>query len=774
MARIDNDELLAAIESHRTASYDSAQGYRGGNLSDQRTDALEAYLGLNTNPAPEGRSQVVDRSCYETVHTILPSLTRIFAQSSEEVCRCVPLGPGDEQAADQMTALLNHVVTQRNPWEQICNDWIHDALVLANSYAMATWREDATRVRERYEGQSDEQLALIMQDRAVTVIGHTARVDEQATRDAQEGYAQAMAQWQQAAPILQAQGAPIPPQPQPPQPVMVHDIELERSESEGRIAIEVLPPEHCSVDIDCPDWMLRGSDYFEFRRETTIAALRAMGLDVPEDIADDEMIAVSEDTPRDRFGEDRTSGTEPGVLRRVVARMVWVRADCEGDGVARLYYCIVVGREILFVEPAARINVSSMTPQPLPHRHHGMSLVETVRDIQDIRTAITRGGLDSLYLANQGRHAISSRVSLADMLASRPGGVVRMLDDSLPGEGHILPLTHPVVFDQSIGALQYFDEVRQARSGAWKQFAGTDADVINKTASGLAQQQSFAAMRTEHIARMMAPAVEYLFECVQELIQKHQNNPLTLKLRGQWTVIDPQAWRKKREIRISVGVGAGNKEAQYAQLESIYQKQLAGLQLGLAGREEIHATVVEQAKLAGFADPNKFWSDTQKPAPQQPPPPEVINAQTAVQLKQMELQADAQRFQAQTQLELEKIRMQAEANRQAKASELTVQATNDQRDAQREQDRLAIEAQLKQRDLEMEAWKARLEAETKVLVAQMSAKDAAPADASAQQEALALAINGFAAALSSMQAPRTAVKTTDGRWIVQPMPPQAQ
>jgi len=80
--------------------------------------AIEYYLGLNTNPAPEGRSQVVDRSVYETIQIMLPSLVRIFAASTDEVCKCVPIGPDDEAGAEQTTAVLKHYVTEKNQWSR--------------------------------------------------------------------------------------------------------------------------------------------------------------------------------------------------------------------------------------------------------------------------------------------------------------------------------------------------------------------------------------------------------------------------------------------------------------------------------------------------------------------------------------------------------------------------------------------------------------------------------------------------------------------------------
>ena len=577
---IDHQALLAAIDAHRSNAYGAGDQ---SILSERRAQAIEYYLGLNTMPAPEGRSQVVDRSVYETVQTLLPSLVRIFASSADTVCKFTPIGKDDEEAADQTTAVINNAVTEQNSWEQICADWIHDASLMPNSYAMAYWDEDQTRVRETYEGQSDDQLAALLADDDAEVIEHTATVDEESTAKAQEAYAQAVQQYQMM--VMQAsqqppgpQGPPqLPPPPQPPEPIMAHDLVIERVTNAGKVCIKVLPPEHCRVSADTPSWMVKESPFFEYRCQKTIAELRAMGLDCPDDISDDEDADhdESEDQARDRFGEtsDRQTESLTGPSRRVWTRMTWVRDSLERDGKQRTYYAIIVGRTVLHAEMVHRMPVSSMTAQPLPHRHPGMSIAETVMDIQDIKTATLRGGLDNLYLANNGRYAISAQVNLDDFLNARPGGAVRMLDErALPGEGHIMPLTHPVMFDQVIGSLEYFDQMRQNRSGASRYFSGTDAGAINKTASGTMALQNMASMRVEHIARMMAPAFEELFSIVYELWSKHKNKAETIKLHGQWVTVNPQAWRTKRDVKISVGVGAGNRESMMAHL---------GMQVGM-------------------------------------------------------------------------------------------------------------------------------------------------------------------------------------------------
>src|SRR5512137_2921638 len=130
---IDHDKLLAAIEAQAENAYGSDNN---SAIAAHRAALIEAYLGYNTNPAPEGRSQIVDRAVFETIQTTLPALVRIFA-GSDEVVKFTPTGPEDEAAAEQTTAYINWLATQQNPWEQFCADWIHDALLLPNGYAMA-------------------------------------------------------------------------------------------------------------------------------------------------------------------------------------------------------------------------------------------------------------------------------------------------------------------------------------------------------------------------------------------------------------------------------------------------------------------------------------------------------------------------------------------------------------------------------------------------------------------------------------------------------------
>ena len=218
-----------------------------------------------------------------------------------------------------------------------------------------------------------------------------------------------------------------------------------------------------------------------------------------------------------------------------------------------------------------------------------------------------------------------------------------------------MPLTHPFAFDQIISTLAYFDQQKQHISGITQTFNGIDQGSLNRTATGLNLMTAQSAQRVEQIARMFAVGVEYLFSCVLELIQKHANKAQTFALRGKWYAVDPLAWTKKRDLKIAVGVGAGNKDAMLANLNQLLAQQMQiGMPLAIADRSTVYNTASEIAKLQGFAQPERFWKDPSQspPPPQQPPLPVLIEqqkqqaemqrAQMDMQAKQSEAQLDAQ------------------------------------------------------------------------------------------------------------------------------------
>jgi len=645
----DNDKLLNAIDGFEQRSYG---GDQDGELQQQRALSIEYYLGNNLEPGADGRSQVVDRSVFETVQWILPSLCRIFA-SGDNVVEFEPLGQDDEEAALQESDFLNYLVTQKNDWFKTVVEWFQDALTTKNAYCMAYIDERVKVEKDRYERQSELQVTHLMEGDGVELVAHSAYPDEDAEPQmvpmlGPDGQPMIDPNTGQPVPAVDEMGQVIMEQP------MLHDVEIKQSKAEGRLAFKVLPPERVKIAEQTTDFTLNECPYFEYWDRVTISDLRAQGFEVEDDISTDDEADTEEDDARDQYLQGETQRQDEfeidPAMRRVKARTVWIKHDYDEDGIAELQRVVVVGRTVLDRREESRIPVASIVPFMLTHRHIGLSLVDAMGDIQRIMTAVLRQGLDNLYISNNPRPFVNEdRVNLDDVLISRPGAPVR----SLPGKNAQLGvdfgyLEVPFVFPQAINALEYMDSVKEKRTGLNKNFTGATEDALSGNASGVAinQVSTMAAQRVEQIARMFACGVEYLFSVSHELLLKHGHKKESIKLRGNWVDIDPSTWKTGRDLRISVTYGAGNKDALASRLGSILQTQMMAGEKGyrIATEKDVYEAAMDLAKASDL--PNKFFSDPSKLPPPTPPPNPI---EVGAQVEQMKNQTDQVRIKSDAQ-----------------------------------------------------------------------------------------------------------------------------
>lgn len=616
----DLERLIQAIDAAEQSAYGSDTD---SDLQVDRALAIDMYHGKNIEPAPEGRSQVTDRTVFETIHWIMPSLSRIFA-NGDDIVEFQPFGPEDEEGAKQESDYLNYLVTQKNPWPVIFNTWAMDALLSKNGYCEPYMEEKLQTETETYQRLSEQSLALLLQD-DVEVIEHSEELDPK-----------------QLEPVMDPMTGQLVIDPMTGKPMMqprtLHTVTLKKTKPKRKLCFKVIPPERTKCDINLETFMLADANYFEYWDDVTLSYLRSIGFDVADDIAGGEgRDSTQEAYARNLYSEDAVSADPSGetdpAMKKVRLRCIWIRHDTDEDGIAELQKCYRVGESILdrdgypAIYPCTRVGVSCITPNINPHRHVGTSEADLSIEVQRIKTAILRQGLDGLYFALNPETAISNEVNVEDYMVSRPGGLKRMIEGSaaVPGEGHVLPIVRPNVFPDAIAGLEYMGQVNESRTGVSRAFAGVDPSTINKgNSSGVAinQLSTMASQRVEQIARMFSVGVEYLFSLAHELVIKSGHESEVVKLRGKWTPIDPSTWKTGRDMRIVVGYGAGNKDALVSRLMLIAQMQKEMIAGGLptVNAQNIYATAIEITKASDFTAPQRFFTDPSTVAP--PPPPE--------------------------------------------------------------------------------------------------------------------------------------------------------
>lgn len=762
MATMNDAELIAAIEAEAALALDSSIS---GQLTSDRAAAIDRYKGVGPQ-AQEGRSAVVSRDLADTIEWIMPSLVRCFLGGGE-IGRFEALGPEDEQAAQVETEVCNWMLEAKNDAYTQISVAMKDALLLRVGYLLASWRSTYDVVTETYTGLADEEAAMLLEDDEVKVIEHREYADP--SEDVSQG------EPADADELPPGMGA-LPPG-TPDVVRQLHDIKVERKRPQEYVAVEAIPPDEILVSHRHRWTSLSDVDFVQWRRRTTIGELRALGYEV-----DDEVPGLDEDTPemraRTRFNEypfSHDDDTGDPARRIVSVHETWLRIDLRGTGKQQLWrICHIAGTfEPLVKEEADVVPIAALTGCLYPHSHIGLSVDDWVSDLADIKTVLMRQALDNAYLQNSNRVVVDvNRVNLDDLLLSRPGGIVRV--EGEPGTA-VQPIVAPDVGASLLGMLEYVDTVKEARTGVTRYSAGLDANSLNKTATGVQQIQAAANQRIELIARTMATGFRDLFVVMHTLISKHSTRPLQIKLRGQWTVIDPRSWTKRTDFAISVGLGTGTPEQMMMKLQSMMPFMQQAAQLGLVTPTEFYNWGVDYLRAAGYRTPDRFLKQPQ-PGPNGEPPqmPNTPNPLVAAEQEKGKVAVTVAQLKAQHDAQMASMEAQQKA---------AGEAARMQADVEVQKHKIATDAQLAaekaKMDLELQALKHSRDQETALQIEhirQAGMLEAARIKAGITQGEALTAANAKAAgfdavieaekaqvALDAMMAPHEAIRGPDGR-----------
>ena len=636
--KLSDSEILYKIEQEEQIAY----GINDSALSDDRALAIDYYLGENFGNEVEGRSQVVSMDVQDTIESALPQLLKVFV-SGDKVVEFAPKGPEDQEAAEQETDYINHVVMEKNDGYKVFYVWMKDALLSKNGYVKVFYEQEKDEDEEEYTGLTDGQLGMLVQGDNVEVLNHTAYPDPSFPMEMVE----------QAAMM----GMPVPEMP------MLHDVKIKVTETKDKICIENVAPENMMISVDTSSPSLFDSRFVQHReimsRDAAAAAFGISKSKMDGIFAETNEAYQLEAIARDIYDEEYDRVVEGS---NILVRDTYIRID--GD----LMRYVVIGNTIVLKEKTDVIPFACITPMIMPHRHIGRSYSDLTMDIQLIKSTLLRGQLDNMYLANNGRYAISSRVNLDDMLTSRPGGIVRV--EGEPGSA-IMPLSHPPLPASSFSMVEYMDSMKEKRTGVTAYNQGLDSNSLNKTATGIQQVMNASQQRLELVARTFAETgIKDLFKLVHRLVRTQYTKPDIVRLRNKWVDVDPREWKNRNDLSISVGLGAGNKDQQLTHLMAIINMQKEALPAGITSPDKIYNALAKLTQNAGFKNPEEFWTNPmENPQQQQEDKPSEteIAIQGQLQIEQQKAQAQLQQEQVRSQndiiIEREKIAAQAELER---------------------------------------------------------------------------------------------------------------
>ncbi len=682
--------LKAAIE----AALDDSIGYQETETVDARKTALQYYLRQPLGNESEGRSQVVTGEVAEAIDGALPALMRIFT-GSDEIVVADPTGPGDEAGAKQATDYLNYIFLKDNPGVMILRDWFFDALLQKNGIVKAYWEDKEDVTKERYQGLTDDEMAMMLQDKDIEII-------EQETTS-YPAVDPVMAE------TIMAAGGEVP-------TYNLNDVVVQRRKKSGKVTVVNVPPEEFLISksgaaIRGP----RAAPFVAHRRQMTRSDLIAMGFDKDQINSlptGDALAYTPERVVRYSRGEQPyDTQSEEFALQEIEVFECYILHDENDDGIAELRQVFYAGNEILMKADGQEANEEcdyvpfySICPIPIPHKFFGNSLADRTVDLQLIKTTVTRQMLDNLYLTNDARTwAVEGQVNLDDLLTSTAGGVIRVKSPTALGQLAVQNMS-----SQSFPMLQYLDTVQAKRTGVTDMSQGLDPNILqNVTAAAVASMQQAGAGKIELIARLFAEGgVKELFEGILHLVTKYQNKERIIRLRGQYVTVDPRTWANKYDLTINVGLGNGSRDQQMAMLQMVLAKQEQMLgQFGpanpLVSIGQYRSTLGRFVEAAGFKDSAEFFkpiTPEQDQALQNPPPQEPQmspEVQAIMARTQADIQAQQQKMQAEMQLAREKAALELQLMREKEMAKMQLEMEKFRAQMALKQEEFQAEAQLK-------------------------------------------------------------------------------
>lgn len=720
MSESEIDAILGARIKNSTT-------WLGSEISIQQAKAMQYYLGLAEGdlspPGIQGRSGIVDTTVSDQIEWMMPALMEIFLASGS-VTKYGPRKAGDEQAAMQMTNLVNWIIMEDNPGFIFFLEWFKNSLLNKVGVAKVFWDEYTDVTREEYNQLDDGQLAIVSDDPDVRITKIVSYIDPNAERAAMAQYKQqvdAVRQWNEAKQMAAVQGLPFPPPqpgaqqgptaaggtagppaappgaapqgpsmqpPSPPQPIkletlpQMHNVTLTRSEKSGHVAIESMNPEDFLID----EKSKRISDGFcAHRTKKTVSDLRVKygdeaidGIDWDQVSSDPDALTVensevmwSRESLQTVYKPSQFDDYGDESMRVVWLYECYLPIDADGDGVSEWRKIVRAGNALLENVVVDGPPFAALCPVPIPGLFYGRSIADLEMPMQLAKTGVIRSLVDNMNVQINGRTwAIESQVNINDLLTNRPGGVVRVKSANAVG------ILQQGMAD-SQGAYQlldYLDTASQEKSGVTKYTQGMDADTLNHTASGIARITQRADMRVKLIARLFGEGgVKELCTLVQKTLMRYQDKAMAFELNGGWTDVDPRVWHNKYTMKCTVGLGTGDQSAMIAQILQLLGVQQQAIQGGMVTPINMFNSLSDLVRAMQRGDPSQYFTAPQ-PGQQfpQPPNPQMIAVQGQQQLDQQKFQAD-------------------QAMQQQKAQ---AQAQNDARDAQNRVQEMILREQL--------------------------------------------------------------------------------
>ena len=623
---------------------DSSIGKDDDEIVSDREDNLKRFYSQPLGNEVEGRSKFVSSECRDAVMWALPSLLNVFL-TADKIAEFTPTCEAAVKQAEQQTDFINYVVTQENDAFRVFYTWFFDALVTKNGFVKYYYDEETTTKEETYTGISDMAMAKLIADENVELLW-SEETDNAMVQEMPNGTYS-------------------------PVPVKTFNVSVKRTSVDKKYCIENIAPE--DILIDKKATCIEDARFVGIRYEKTRSDLIEAGF--PEAVVDslstgDERYLSSEQDIRDDV--NMVTDVVRDDIDYYPIMECYAYIDENDDGIDELHRIVVSGADsnmdILSDDVVDEIPIASLTPFIKPYAMFGMSMVENVKDLQNVNTVLWRNMLDYLYSTAQPMWELLDRavVNKDDLQTRVPGGYIRTRQI-----GSVVPVANPPMQPEFFSFFDRLNGMRDMRTGVTPLNSGLDKDALkaNNATSGL-EMMSAGRQLLDCIARSFAETgIKRLFRGLLRLVTKYQDIPTTIRLRGGFVSIDPTTWEHPVNLSVNVGLGTGTAKTRAADMQQVMALQLQLMPLGVASPQNIFNSAMKVMEILGYKDGTSFFTDpsTIPPAPPKPTPEEIQMEKNKLdfQAKQIDAEMDKYKVDRQADVELTKLSVDTALKREA-------------------------------------------------------------------------------------------------------------
>ena len=610
-------------------TFSRARNYYDTSLRENNEQAYKYYNGdlpgIIDCDVPEYFQQIVSPEVANVVDHTLADIMPAFAATSP--VSFVPSGPEDEIQARVETQAVNDIFFQQSDGFVQLLTAAQDAMLNRIGCIEVQTNEKVEVEYITLENVTIDILSSYMQDPNVEI----SKINGELTEDVHE----------------ELLGSDL-------------TVELKKTTTQKVLYIDAFPPGELRVLPECEEINLDEASFVARERVLRRSELIELGYDpevvkgLPAYGADDSIKPYKQ--RKDDYSDDRTATHESN--ERIHTAFIYIRIDADNDGIAELRKVVAAGNlphggTILEDIPYNYQPFAIGVPYLYAHRVAGVSLYDKIKQVQDIKTKVTRQLLTAGERAVRGRlGVVGQQANIKDVQETMFGGIIRLTTPN-----GVVPIPTDRYPAEVADLLTQADVRRKESGGSAVDKASEEILVGGDTAHGLERIMSAMEQLNSLVAKLLAETLlRQVYRKIHYNLRQHFSGSTAVRVENNWVNTTPSDWPSRTYPVASLGLTMGDRLRQATSYERLIadHKELMKEGSTVVNEQTLYQLLVARANALILPSAYSYYVDPQSQEGQQ-----AAQAKQQAQQEQQQREEQMARSQYELMLQIEQIKAQS-------------------------------------------------------------------------------------------------------------------